>query len=98
MIRGVEAVLASVYERVLQGPLKAMLDVGNWDDIDPDTSSSAEETHLCEVYELWSGAGGDPVYDGALYFLRKCCVYVCQFSGPGPVLATINQLNSEVSS
>jgi hypothetical protein len=83
MIRGVEAVLASVYERVLQGPLKAMLDVGNWDDIDPDTSSSAEEMHLREVCELWSGAGGDPVYDGALCFLRKCCVYVHQFSGPG---------------
>jgi hypothetical protein len=82
MIRGVEAVLASVYERVLQGPLKAMLYVGNWDDIDPGTSSSPEETHLRKVSEIWSGGNGDAVYDGALYFLRKCNAYVRQFSVP----------------
>jgi hypothetical protein len=83
MLRGVEAVLSSVYPRVSAGPLRAMLDTGNWDAIDPDTSSSAEQTHLRAVCEIWSGAGADPVYDGALYFLRKCCVYVRQFDGRG---------------
>jgi len=82
MLRGVEAVLSSVYPRVSAGPLRAMLDTGNWDAIDPDTSSSAEQTHLRAICEIWSGAGADPVYDGALYFLRKCCVYVRQFSEP----------------
>jgi hypothetical protein len=52
MLRGVEAVLSSVYQRVSVGPLRAILDTGNWDD------------------------------DRALYFLRKCCVYVRQFNGP----------------
>jgi hypothetical protein len=83
MLRGVEAVLSSVYPRVAVGPLKAILDTGNWDSLDPDTSLSAEQTHLRQVCEVWSGTGGDPVYDGALYFLRKCCMYVRQFDGPG---------------
>jgi hypothetical protein len=82
MLRGVEAVLSSVYQRVSVGPLRAILDTGNWDAIDPDASSSVEQTHLREVCEIWSGAGADPVYDRALYFLRKCCVYVRQFNGP----------------
>ena len=83
MLRGVEAVLGSVYQRVSVGPLRAMLDIGNWDALDPDTSPSAEQTYLRQVREIWSGAGGDPVYDEALYLLRKCCVYVRQFIEPG---------------
>jgi hypothetical protein len=83
MLRGVEAVLSSVYPRVRVGPLRAMFDTGNWDAIDPDASSSVEQTHLRKVCEIWSGAAGaDPVYDEALYSLRKCCVYVRQFSDP----------------
>jgi hypothetical protein len=83
MLRGVEAVLSSVYPRVRVGPLRAMFDTGNWDAIDPDASPSVEQTHLRKVCEIWSGAAGaDPVYDEALYFLRKCCVYVRQSSDP----------------
>ena len=85
MLRGVEAVLSSVYPRVAVGPLRAMLDIGNWDAIDPNASCSAEQMHLREVSKVWSGGGdgSDTIYDEALYFLRKCCIYVRQFHGPG---------------
>jgi hypothetical protein len=82
MLWEVEAALSSVYQCVSVAPLRAIFDTENWDAIDPDASSSTEQTHLREVCEIWSGAGADPVYDRAWYFLRKCCMYVRQFNGP----------------
>jgi hypothetical protein len=83
MIRGVEAVLHSVHERVRLGPLKAMLDIGNWDDVNPNSSFSAQDVRMREVCEIWAGVDGYRIYDEALYVLRKCCAYVQQFSIPG---------------
>ena len=78
MLRGVGAVLQLGYDRVLQGPLKTMLDLGNWDEINPDRDPVAGDEHFCAVSRIWTTAqhqGVDDtdaaIYDQAVDLLRQ---------------------------
>jgi hypothetical protein len=83
MIRGVEAVLISVYNRIHLGSLSPIFEVGNWEEVDPDIGSPDEDHHMRLVREIWASTGGDEVFDETLHLLRKCCSYVHQFSTTG---------------
>ena len=87
MIRGVDAVLKPIYLRVRTGPLAPLLNIGNWDDIDPDNNPLPEDEYFRSLQALWSEDSGAEVYDKALYVLRKCCKYVKQ---PGTTTAEVH--------
>ncbi|KAH7166444.1 hypothetical protein EDB81DRAFT_681266 [Dactylonectria macrodidyma] len=84
MIRGVEAVLQPVYERVRFGPLSPMLGLGNWDNLDPDHPSVAEDSHFRSIQAVWANSSHAHVYDKALSLLRKCNAYMRQFRTMNP--------------
>ncbi|KAF5010642.1 hypothetical protein FDECE_3208 [Fusarium decemcellulare] len=84
MIRGVDAVLKPVYDRVRLGPLSPLLGLGNWDELDPDHQQVAEDTHFRSIQGVWARSSDGRVYDKALYLLRKCNAYMRQFKTMDP--------------
>ncbi|KAJ0133003.1 Aspercryptin biosynthesis cluster-specific transcription regulator atnN [Fusarium oxysporum f. sp. albedinis] len=78
-IRGVDAVLYPVYERVRRGPLSSLTDIGNWDKLDPNQQSVVGDDHFRSIQEVWRRSSDAHIYDQALYLLRKCNAYMRQF-------------------
>jgi hypothetical protein len=78
-IRGVDAVLQPVYERVRRGPLSPMLGLGNWEELDPSNQPAFGDAQFCSIQGVWHHSGDVHVYDKALYLLRKCNAYMRQF-------------------
>ncbi|KAH7142737.1 hypothetical protein B0J13DRAFT_50680 [Dactylonectria estremocensis] len=87
MIRGIEAVLQPVYGRVRFGPLSSLLGLGNWDELDPNDQSVAEDSHLHSIQEVWAHSSDAHVYDKALSVLRKCNAYMRQFRTMNPEIS-----------
>jgi hypothetical protein len=79
MIHGVGAVLGPVYDRVRLGPLRSLLSLGNWDELDPDRDPLAEDENFRRIRETWGHGGDVEVYDKTLYILRKCNLFISQF-------------------
>jgi hypothetical protein len=79
MVRGVEAVLHPVHERVRLGPLKPLLSVGNWEELDPDTAHVPEDGRFQSLGTIWAEYGDREIYDTTLHLLRKCFAYMKQF-------------------
>ena len=78
-----------IYERVKLGPLSSLLSRGNWDEVDPEDSSSAEDQHLLRIHqETWATSDDTGVYNESLQILRKCYAWIAQFKTmPEDVLA-----------
>jgi hypothetical protein len=79
MIRGVNRLLQQIGERVKRGPLSSLLNLGNWDELDPDTTTAPYDAELQSLGSIWVGSADAPVYDESLYLLRKCCAWTTQF-------------------
>jgi hypothetical protein len=79
MIRGVEAVLAPLYDRVRLGPLKPLTNLGNWEELDVDRSPPPGDQHFCRVRNLWSQTQDSQCYEDALQLLRRCHLFMVQF-------------------
>lgn len=79
LVRGVEVILHPEYDNIRVGPLKGLLDMANWDDLDPDTQSDAEDEALLALREIWMSDSKSEVYDKNLYFLRKTRTWMVQF-------------------
>lgn len=84
MIRGVEAVLHSLYDRVYLGSVKQWLDLGNWEVVDPDKEPTDPDEQMRALQELWAETGEDRANEENLYTLRKCCAYAHQFCTGDP--------------
>ncbi|KAH7128841.1 C6 zinc finger domain-containing protein, partial [Dactylonectria macrodidyma] len=78
MIRGVEAVLHQVYDRVRLGPLCPLLSLGNWDSLDPN-QQPVEDGQFRSREAIWAHSSDAETYDNTLYLLRKCNMYMRQF-------------------
>jgi hypothetical protein len=79
LVRGIEAVLHHVYDHVSAGPLKSMLSLGNWDELDPEANADAQDEQIVRIRETWNGKENAEVYDETLYLLRKCRFWIAQF-------------------
>ena len=79
MIRGVQAVLKHVYERVRHGPLQSLTNVENWEEIDPDQQPFECDEHFRNCKEVWAKSSDAQLYDDTLYLLRKCNAFMRQF-------------------
>lgn len=78
LLRGVEAVLAPVYEHLHFGPLKILLGLGNWDEVQVDEETIADK-HLASIKHIWADDKYVEVYDTCLSLLRKTWAWMAQF-------------------
>lgn len=80
MMRGIEAVLGPYYDHLRPGKLNTLLNIGNWDDLDPDDLvSDPADLYLRRLRELWEDTVDAEVYDQALAAMRKCRMFTLQF-------------------
>jgi hypothetical protein len=79
LIRGIEAVLHPVYDYVRVGPLHALLGLGNWEELDPDTQPGPGDGSMLRLREIWTSDENAKLYDETLRLLRKTSVWMMQF-------------------
>ncbi|KAH7349173.1 hypothetical protein BKA66DRAFT_476813 [Pyrenochaeta sp. MPI-SDFR-AT-0127] len=80
LVRGVEAVLHPVYDHVRVGPLKSLLNMGNWGELDLETNSDSYDEQIIRVREIWKHGENAEVYNEALDLLRRCRMWIAQFN------------------
>ena len=85
IIRGLQAVLDPIFTRVQSGVLQSLTSLGNWDELLPDVHTDDE--HFRRIRDTWTQEAWTPsrpsdvvVYDDTLYLLRRCRLYIEQFS------------------
>jgi hypothetical protein len=81
LLRGTVAVLGPVYDYVRQGPLRSLLDLHNYMDLNPDDAfhSSTYNDQYLHIQEIWTGDEHAEVYNETLYILRKCYAWMAKF-------------------
>lgn len=79
MIRGVQAVLVPVYDRVRLGPLSPLTLIGNWDELNVESDSHPDDDTFRRASETWIDSPDAYFYDEALLILRRCRLYIAQF-------------------
>ncbi|KAF6829454.1 Sterol uptake control protein 2-like protein 1 [Colletotrichum musicola] len=80
MIRGVKFLLEPIHQVVWSGPLRVMLDIGNWEDLIPDEATSASAQRLREIRSSWKDSNDAQAYEEVLSLLIRCFMFVEQFS------------------
>lgn len=78
LLRGIEAVLAPVYENLRFGPLITLFSLGNWNEIEPDRVTSTDK-QLASIRQIWEDEKHVEVYDICLFLLRKTWAWMEQF-------------------
>ncbi|KAF3008473.1 hypothetical protein E8E13_004528 [Curvularia kusanoi] len=80
LIRGLDPIVARVYEQVTAGPLGSLLDIGKWMDLQPGTEEDPDDTLIDRTREIWTTGNyskeDKDVYDEALRALRQCNMWL----------------------
>jgi hypothetical protein len=95
MLRGVQTVLSPSFYTLRDGPLGELLSIGNWDEIDPDEVLEANDQRFCLTREAWKNSPDAPTYEKTLQVLRRCRMFMAQFSSmntEAPQEAIFNRL------
>ncbi|KAF4341499.1 UPC2-like protein [Fusarium beomiforme] len=79
MLQGVQTVMTPFYDTLSKGQLRDLLNVGNWDDIDPDLGDDIDDKRFCQTREVWKDNPDASTYEETLYILRKCRMFMAQF-------------------
>jgi hypothetical protein len=79
LIRGVNRLLQQIRERVSVGPLSSLLSLGNWEELDPNTTTVPHDAEMQSLKSIWADSADALVYDESLYLLRKCWAWTTQF-------------------
>ncbi|KAH6973061.1 hypothetical protein BKA56DRAFT_593225 [Ilyonectria sp. MPI-CAGE-AT-0026] len=80
MILGVETVLEPFSETIGSGPLRDVVNIGIFDDLDPDEATDPEDQRFCYMRTAWENNPDASTYEGTLQALRRCRMYMAQFS------------------
>ncbi|KAL1884036.1 hypothetical protein Daus18300_000145 [Diaporthe australafricana] len=81
MIRGIDAVLKPIYEHTRLGPLSPLLNLENWGELDPDSEEPDDtDRQMCKLRTIWDDGPDGELYDQTLYIMRKCYLYMRQFT------------------
>ncbi|XEV01448.1 hypothetical protein FSHL1_006735 [Fusarium sambucinum] len=81
---GVETVLDPFYETVCSGPLRDLVTVGNCEEIDPPKEATdSEDEHFCHIRTAWENNPDALIYEETLRSLRRCRLFMAQFSTMG---------------
>jgi hypothetical protein len=79
LVRGVSVLLHPIYEHVRAGPLKSVLSLGNWDELDPQSGSDPYDDRIFKIREIWEGHENAEFYNGTLDLLVRCRMWIAQF-------------------
>ena len=79
LIHGIRAVIGPVYEHLREGPLRSILILKDWDDMDPDVHPGPNDEHLIRIKQTWAGNENKTIYDETLYLLRKMSAWEVHF-------------------
>ncbi|PSN58954.1 hypothetical protein BS50DRAFT_566210 [Corynespora cassiicola Philippines] len=79
LVRGMEAVLHPVYEYVRVGPLRSLLGLGNFFEMDPDAQPGPDDEALLRLREIWVSDENSQVYDDTLHLMRRTNAWMAQF-------------------
>ncbi|PSN58923.1 hypothetical protein BS50DRAFT_538129 [Corynespora cassiicola Philippines] len=79
LVRGMEAVLHPVYDYVRTGPLRSLLGLGNFFEIDPDAQPGPDDEALLQLQEVWASDEKSQVYDDTLHLMRRTSAWMVQF-------------------
>ncbi|KAF4445455.1 hypothetical protein F53441_10797 [Fusarium austroafricanum] len=80
MVKGVQTVLSPSFYTVLAGPLRELVSLGNWEDIDPDETEDVDDRHFCQTRDVWKNSPDASTYKATLQVLRRCRMFMAQFS------------------
>jgi hypothetical protein len=85
LILGLHPVVARVHEQVVAGPLRSLLDVDKWLELQPGTEDDPDDTHIDHTRQIWStGSYSEEeknVYNEALRALRQCNMWLKKSQG-----------------
>ncbi|RSL39807.1 hypothetical protein CEP53_013800 [Fusarium sp. AF-6] len=85
MVTGIRTVVKPNHKVLKSGRLSKFMTVGNWLELDPDAKPHPEDERLCHLRSCWDGTPDAPTYEEALRILRKCRLFMAQFSGIDPL-------------
>ncbi|PSN66364.1 hypothetical protein BS50DRAFT_622051 [Corynespora cassiicola Philippines] len=71
LVRGIEAVLHPVYDYLHAGPLRSLLALGSFFEIDPDVAPGPDDEKYRQLGEIWKTDEHSTIYDEALLLLRR---------------------------
>jgi hypothetical protein len=82
LVRGVKTVLNPGYSSVRTGPLRSILEMGNWDELPLDEHSGPEDRQIVRLQEIWRDQEHSELYDETLHLLRKINAWIMQCNSP----------------
>ncbi|KAH7194979.1 hypothetical protein DER44DRAFT_676092 [Fusarium oxysporum] len=80
MARGILAILLPSFSTLRAGPLRELLCVGNFDDMDLDKIMNPDGQRFCQTRDVWKNNPDASIYEKTLWVLRKCRMFMAQFS------------------
>lgn len=96
MVRGVNAVLFPMYERIRSGPLAPLLDLSVFEAVILEQDTTAEDQIISMVRTTWATTSDSETYDKAHSLLRTCFAYMNKCEGLDDTTSTgcYNRANS----
>jgi hypothetical protein len=79
LVRGVDTVLYPIHNHVRVGPLKDLLGIGNWSELDIEANSDPHDGQIIRLREIWKQGENAGVYNETLDLLRRCRMWMAQF-------------------
>lgn len=80
MIRGIEAVLQPTHNYLRFGRMKALMSLGNWEEIVPGQPAAHQaDGYMCNAQGTWEHSNDAETYNKVLWILRKCFLFTEQF-------------------
>jgi hypothetical protein len=79
LARGIQTVLYPIYDHVRVGPLKDLLGVKNWEELDIEANSDSYDGQIIKLRDIWKQGENAEVYNQTLDHLRRCRMWMAQF-------------------
>ncbi|CEI70595.1 hypothetical protein FVEN_g915 [Fusarium venenatum] len=80
MLRGVQTMIDPCFYELRDGPLRDLLTIGNFDELDLNQHSHPADQHFCRTREVWKSNPDEQTYEDTLQVLRRCHMFMEQFS------------------
>ncbi|EKJ77315.1 hypothetical protein FPSE_02393 [Fusarium pseudograminearum CS3096] len=80
MLRGVQTMLEPCFFALRDGPLKELLMIGNFEELDLDQHLHPDDQYFCRAREVWKNHPDAQTYEDTLQVLRRCHMFMEQFS------------------
>ncbi|RGP78255.1 hypothetical protein FLONG3_3570 [Fusarium longipes] len=79
MIRGVEMMLKPSFFIMREGPLRELLMIGNYAELDVDNNPHPDDHYFCQTRDVWTSNPDAQTYEDTMQVLRRCHIFMEQF-------------------